>query len=198
MAACFRTLALAALAVLAAGAPHAQSAAGAEAAAQAYADAVAAQDWAAAAALTDSTDLARLADLFDVIAAFAEGEEDPLGLDEVESPQDAFVALMEFVSQQPMMGDVFGSISVTLLGSVAESDTLVHVLARTQSQMFGSDVSGIEVTTARWDGTRWVVKLKEEMEGMITAMETAFANPALLEGFGDEPGATPTDPKKER
>lgn len=197
MAACFRTLALAALAVLAASAPQAQSIAGAEAAAQAYADAISAQDWAAAAALTDSTDLARLAELFDVIAAFGEEGADLFGMDGAESPQDAFVALMEFVSGQPMMGEVFGSISMDLIGSVAESDTLVHVLGRTQTRMLGSEVSGIEVTTARWDGTRWVVKLKEEMEGMITAMEAAFANPALLEGFGDGP-VPPTDPKKQR
>lgn len=189
--------------LLSASVAHAQDTAGAEAAAQSYAEAMAEQDWSTVAALTDPADLERFADFVGTFAAFAGGE---LGgteaLTEAETPEDAFATFMGLVTTlEPMMGGMLSSIESDILGSVTEADTLVHVVARTRFNMLGSEVRNLEVTTARWDGTRWVVKLNEQMEGMITAMETAFANPALL---NDRPPPPPPpevvdpnrDPKK--
>ena len=190
-----RLLPIVALLALAARPALAQDPAGAEAAARAYSDAFAEGDWQAVAALTDPDDLARFSDFVGVIGEMAEDEPGMEELADADTPEAAFASFMGAVmSMMPEMAGMMQSIRTDILGHVPEGDSLVHVVTRSHVSMFGSEVSNVEVVTARWDGARWVVKLGEELDGMIAGMEAGLGGMDF--GLDDDDDDEPRDPKK--
>lgn len=164
---------------------------GAEAAVQAYIDAFSTGDWEAAGRAIDPDELMVMSELVGFIAAM-----DTTGqvIDAAEESDHVllFARFMEsMMDAEAMFGDVLSSTRVTLLGSVAEGDSLVHVVGRTTSQMFDTEISGVEVTSARWLGDRWAVLLNAQMRGVTEAirqMGEMFGDPGeeeILLDFGD-------------
>ena len=173
-------------------AASAQDPAGAEEAARSYAAAFAEGDWEAAAALTDPLDLARFSDLVGVFAGMI-GDEVDHDMAEADTPEAAFASFMDVViTLSPELEEAFRSVRTETVGSVPEGDSLIHVVTRSHVSMFGQEMSGLEVTTTRWDGSRWVVKLNEQLEGMLAGMEAGF-NGMIDDDYDDEP----RDPKKQ-
>ena len=73
------------------------------------------------------------------------------------------------------MGEAFETMRAHILGSVAEGDSLRHVVVRSAFEMDGVPTGGIQTTTARWTGTRWVVTFDERMRQFQRTMEAAIA-----------------------
>ena len=147
---------------------------GAEAAVRAYTSAFATADWEAAGRVIDPAELVVMADLVAFIVEMDTTEETRGLLGEGEGDPDnvlLFARFMEMMAgMDPMMQDALTSMQFEILGSVVEGDSLVHVVGRSRTQMFGTEIDNVEVTSVRWLGDRWAVKLDEQMRGTIQAM----------------------------
>ena len=129
---------------------------GAEAVVGAYTEAFAAGDHVAAARLLDPVELAEFVDL---IAVLDGAEPDP-----DREPAEAFADfLAQLTGAEPRMGEAMETLRATVLGSVAEGDSLRHVVVRSRMEMAGVEAGGVQATTARWDGDRWVVTFDARM-----------------------------------
>ena len=152
----------------AASPPAAPDLAPARQAVEAYIAAFAAEDWRAAAERIDRADLARLQPFVGLIGGMAVEDPDFDGAAPPDDPVDAFVWFMEAMTEQvPMFGDLMGTAQGEVLGVVSETDSLAHVVQRSTVDMLGTEVSQVEVVTARLgaDG-RWRVALGGQLEGI--------------------------------
>lgn len=150
--------------------------AGAEAAVDAYIAAFAAQDYSAVVQQMDPEEVAEFSDLLREFALFApEGAPDTKG-----EPAKVVAGFFEqMMGVSGLAGEMFGeaveSLDAEVLGAVLEGDSLAHVVARSSFAMMGGQRGGVEVTTVRWTGDRWVVtfggQLASMREGLRTGME---------------------------
>ena len=156
--------------------------AGAEAVAVAYMDAIGAGDWLAAGQTIDPDELVAMGEILSFIAEQdSTGEAAKgLGLQGSAEGAEAFAQFMEAVAgMNPVMEDAFRTLRYDVLGSVAEGDSLTHVLYRSTTTMFGMEIQSVAVISARWLGDRWAVVLDEQMRGMTRAFEQ------MSEAFSD-------------
>lgn len=165
-----RAACLAALLALAAGAsaqadPTTPGVAGAEATVRAYVAAFAGGDGTAAARLMDPAEVAEFVDLMGLL-----GDADPddeFVLDTAGDPAEAFGAFLETVfGAQAGMTEAMGSLEAAVIGTVLEGDSLAHVVGRARFSMLGGEMQGVDVTTLRWTGERWVVTFGEKLAGL--------------------------------
>ena len=155
-------------------------AAGAEAAVGAYLAAFAEGDLERVFALTDPAETRELAELFGRL--MSEGLADPGGK-AFDSPPKALARFMDqFLDLQPEMSEAMESIEGSVLGSVIEGDSLAHVVARASFALFGGPMSGVELTTARWDGARWWVTFGSDLEAFRRGLEMAEEEESMMEG----------------
>lgn len=155
---------------------------GAEAAVRAYIDAFSGGDWEAAGRVIDPNELEVMSELVGFLAVMDTTGQMLRGGDDTDNVL-LFAHFMEtLMGEESMFGDMVSSIQVMLLGSVADGDSLVHVVGRSTTRMFDSDISNVEVTTARWLGDRWAVLLNAQLRGMTQAMQQ------MGEMFGDLDG----------
>ena len=149
-------------------------AAGAEAAVVAYARAFTAGDRQAAAGMLDPVELKRFVGLLRTAA-----ELDDSGLFDVSDkapPAQAFADFLDAVmGAEPLYGEALGSLRAEVVGSVAEGDSLRHVVVRSRFDLDGEAVDAVALTTARWTGTRWVVTFDEKMRQFQRGIEAAVA-----------------------
>ncbi|MEM1057571.1 MAG: hypothetical protein AAGI52_18795 [Bacteroidota bacterium] len=177
---------------------QAQDPAEAEATALAYVEAVAVGEWDTAAALTDPDDIARL----DALVAFLMEDEviwtALLAITaETISSEDSFKVLMALaLTGNPEMAKARASARFEVVGSVPEGDSLVHVVARTRMMFYEHALEAVDVTTVRWTGDRWVVRLDEQAEAMLLELQAVQEDPERIEDFDGEL-LTPRDPKKQ-
>lgn len=169
--------ALLALACLAASASAQDAAtpgaAGAEAVVGAYVEAFATGDFSTAAGALDPVELGEFVGLLGLLS---ETDDAPFPVDTTAAPVEAFAGFLEaIVGLAPEMGDAFDSLQATVLGSVAEGDSLRHVVVRSEVRLFDATVSTVEATTARWTGTRWVVTFDAKMQQFRQMLEGALA-----------------------
>ncbi|GAB5536182.1 MAG: hypothetical protein Rubg2KO_24310 [Rubricoccaceae bacterium] len=176
--------------LLGSGAAHAQAdlttpgPAGAEAAVRAYTSAVAMADWEAAGRVIDPAELVVMSEVVAFIVEMDTTEATQDLLTEDSDNVRVFARFMDtMVGMEPMMKDALTSMRFEILGSVAEGDSLVHVVGRSKTEMFGAEIDNVEVTSVRWLGDRWAVKLDEQMRGMTQAM-SQMAD--MFEGTGDD------------
>ena len=69
------------------------------------------------------------------------------------------------------LSDALDTLEGGVIGTVMESDTLAHVVGRSSFSMMGGEVGAVNVTTARWDGTRWWVSFGERLTAFRRGME---------------------------
>jgi hypothetical protein len=177
-----------ALLAFAVPAAHAQPVPEAEATLRAYTDALRAADWVAAARHIEPEGLARVAELVDVLALLDESEQagklfpPKPGQD----PVMAFDRFMRMVARQaPEMEDALRGMRMEIIGSVREGEDLVHIVGRTNTAVGAITVEGVEVTTLRRTGDRWVVKLSAEIDGVIRGLESMRAAVGDADGAGE-------------
>ena len=189
-----RALALTAAVVFGPGANaqagSAPGAAGAEAAARAYLDAVATADWVAAGRAIDPDELDAIGTMLSFIAEIdTTGEaSETLGLTGEADGVQAFAQFMDRIhGMAPELEAGYRSMRYEILGTVAEGDSLVHVVNRTYTTVYDVDVQSVAVISARWLGDRWGVRLDEKMRGMTQA----FAQ--MGEAFGEAAEAWEND-----
>lgn len=162
---------------------------------EAYTAAFAAEDWRAAAERIDRDDLARLQPFVGFIGGMAVEDPDFQGAPPPDDPVDAFAWFMQtMVEQTPMFGDMMGTAQGEVLGAVAETDSLVHVVQRSTVDMMGTEVSQVEVVTARLnaDGV-WRVALG----GQLDALSGAFDAFGMMDDDSDLPDVTVGDDEME-
>ena len=181
-----RAACLALLAVLAATPLAAQDTAPAVDAARAYMDAFAAEDWRAAAERVDRDDLAQLQPFVALIGGIALDDPDFQGAEPPSDPVDAFAWFMDVMTDElPMLGDMMGTAQGRVLGAVAETDSLVHVVQRSTVDMMGAEVSQVDVVSVRLspDGA-WRVALGGQLDAFsqMSGMLGAFGGEPLDEG----------------
>ncbi len=161
--------------VLAAGPCLAQDAAtpgapGAEAAVVAYVEAFAAGRHVEAAQALDPGELAEFVGLLQTLSA--QGGAAPFDVDPKLAPPKAFAQFLAAVAEaQPELGEAYGSLEADVLGSVAEGDSLRHVVVRSRFTLAGAPTSGVQTTTARWDGARWVITFDDRMRQFRQTLE---------------------------
>lgn len=183
-------LALIVGALLGAGAVQAQDLtvpgpAGAEAAVRAYTSAFATAYWEAAGRVIDPDELMVMSELVGFLAAMDTTGQVLQAGEEADNVL-VFARFMDaLIGMEPTMADALTSMQFEILGSVAEGDSLVHVVGRSRTQMFGAAIDNVEVTSVRWLGDRWAVKLDEQMRGMTQAMSQFGEMMMEDEGDGD-------------
>ncbi len=147
---------------------------GAEAVVGAYVDAFAAGQHVKAAGHLDPAELAAFTSLLDRM-----GKQAGTPLVDVApgaDPAQVFAAfLRQITGAEPLMGEAFETMRAQVLGSVAEGDSLRHVVVRSAFEMDGVPTGGVQATTARWTGTRWVVTFDERMRQFQRTLEAAIA-----------------------
>lgn len=155
----------------------------AEAAVAAYVEAFAAADYVAAARLLDPDELAEFMGL---MARLSEvGGEGLFDVDPDAAPPEAFAAFLERVmGAEPLMGEALETIRADVVGSVAEGDTLRHVVVRSRFEVGGAEMGGTQLVTARWTGDRWAVTFDARMQQFRAGLEAALAAEAAAEGDG--------------
>ena len=143
---------------------------GAEAAVNAYTSAFATGDWEAAGRILDPAELEVMSEL----VAFISEMDTTDATESLRGETDnvlIFARFMELmIGMEPMMGESLASMSSTILGHVTEGDTLVHVVGRSTTQMFGTEVEAVEVTSVRWLGDRWALQLDAQLQGMTDGL----------------------------
>lgn len=147
---------------------------GAEAVVLDYAQAFGAGDYVAAARLLDPDELAEFMDLMGALSALdATGAFD---VDPDATPPEAFAEFLEAITgAEPLMGEALDSMRGHVVGSVAEGDSLRHVVLRSRFEMAGAEVDAPQLTTARWTGDRWVVTFDARMQQFRAGLEAALA-----------------------
>ena len=160
-----------ALAASAATPPAAQPAgqAEAEAAVRAYTAAVAEGDFEAAAERMDPAELAQFVDLLEPLVALSGAPADAGPVPE-RAPA-AFAWFLETMGgMAPGLTEAMQTTRAEVLGSVAEGDSLVHVVLRTRASVMGLDAEQVSTTTARRRDGRWVVALSGDLRTFSQAM----------------------------
>jgi hypothetical protein len=87
--------------------------------------------------------------------------------------------------QAPEMEDALRGMRMEIIGSVREGEDLVHIVGRTNTAVGAITVEGVEVTTLRRTGDRWVVKLSAEIDGVIRGLESMRAAVGDADGAGE-------------
>ncbi len=83
-----------------------------------------------------------------------------------------FAQFLSSVSRaQPELGEAYGSLRAEVLGSVPEGDSLRHVVVRSRFDLAGVPTTGVQTTTARWGGTRWVITFDDRMRQFRRTLE---------------------------
>ncbi|MEO0557578.1 MAG: hypothetical protein AAF170_05270 [Bacteroidota bacterium] len=158
---------------------------GAEAAVRAYLDAFAESDWEAAGSLIDPAELAVMSDLVEFIAEMDTTE----ATQSLRGETDEVLIFARFMdlmtNMEPMMGESLASMRTEILGHVAEGDSLVHVVGRSRTEMFGAEVESVQVTSVRWLGARWALQLDAQLEGMTEGLRQ-FSE--IMGSFEEEDG----------
>ena len=183
--------ALAALLLLSAAPLAAQNAAtpeagGAEAVVAEYVRAFATRDYAEAAGHLDPDELAEFAGLLVTLTHQAAEDGGPglFSIDPDAPPADVFADFLASTTRaEPLMDEALESLRASVVGSVAEGDSLRHVVVRSQFDLAGAPTGGVQLTTARWTGSRWVVTFDARMK-QFKAQLDALAN-GPQEGGGD-------------
>lgn len=155
---------------------------GAEAAAVAYMDAIGASDWLGAARTIDPAELVAMGEIVSFITEQDSTGEAVEGLGGADGGEgaEAFAQFMEaIVGMNPALEEAFRTLRYRVLGTVAEGDTLTHVLYRSTTTVYDTEVQSVAVISARWLGDRWAVLLDEQMRGMAQAFEQ------MSEAFSD-------------
>ena len=160
----------------------AQDLSAAEAAAQGYIEAIDARDFDRAAELFDPEDAQRLMSLFEMMPA-----DEMLGFGEAgfESPVANLLASVMSLTEG-LGGEV--TMSADRIGSVAESDSLVHVLARyrvTMAMLDGVTMESVRPLTVRLSDAGWRVRADSRLDGMATMMEAQMGSGAFDSMGGD-------------
>lgn len=197
-----------------------------EAVGKAYVDATLASDWAKAASLTHPESLAQFKKLFEpifaneksaVMAGILIGVNSRAEFDQLNDAQ-MFEKLLG-----SMMGGIIGELpgfdktlskaSFNIIGQIAETPDLVHLLYRTQvpldemrlkdapADLFKNiTVTKLEVMTFKRFENTWRLTLSSELEGMAQMFANVFA--AAAAAPADEvkvaPSKAPSKPKKAR
>lgn len=155
---------------------------GAEAVVADYVEAFAAGDHVGAARLLDPDELAEFVDLMSALSAL--DETGAFDLDPDATPPEAFAEFLEAIAGAvPEMGGAMETLRADVVGSVAEGDTLRHVVVRSRFEMMGAEMGGAQLTTARWTGSRWVVTFDARMRQFKAGLEAALA---AQEGADDD------------
>ena len=158
------------LALAAAPDAHAQDAAGAEAAVEAYIAAFNDGDFEGAAELMDPVELEQFVALLGPLMELS-GAPDNAGPVPQSAP-GAFAWFLETMGgMAPGMTDAMQTADADILGSVAEGDSLVHVVMRTRASVMGIDAEQVSITSARRRDGRWVVALSGDLQTFAQTME---------------------------
>ena len=177
-----------ALAACAATSPAAQpnGQAEAEAAVRAYTAAFAEGNFEAAAERIDPVELAQFVGLLEPLMALSGAPADAGPVPE-RAPA-AFAWFLETMGgMTPGLTDAMQTTRADVLGSVAEGDSLVHVVVRTRARVMGLDTEGVSTTTARRRDGRWVVALSGDLRTFSQAV-------GLFGEIGDGMGEDGGDP----
>ena len=155
-----------------------------EVAAKAYFAALQAGDWNKCASLMHPEALASMKRIFGtVIEADKTGQaaKEIFGLKgKAEYAQmggaAVFERLMTFLTQAvPNMKEALAASTSVVLGQVAESPELVHLVYRSQVKMAGAEVKQVELLSVKKDGAGWRVLLTSDFEEMFTKMAESMA-----------------------
>ena len=157
------------LALAASPTPDAQDAGDPEAVVEAYVDAFEAGDFEGAAELMDPEELRQFVDLLGPLMELS-GAPDDAGPVPERAPE-AFAWFLETMGgMAPGMTDAMQTADADILGSVAEGDSLVHVVMRTRASVMGIDAEQVSITTTRLREGRWVVALSGDLQTFAQAM----------------------------
>ena len=142
--------------------PESPGPAGAEAAVRAYVEAFAAGELSRALALAHPDETEEFASLLGSL----------FGRERASESAPAFIAdiIESTIGSEPVMADAFDSIESAILGSVVETDSLVHVVGRASFTLMGGAAGGVEVTTVRWDRDRWWISFGSELGSLRAAV----------------------------
>ena len=128
----------------------------------AYVDAFNRGDFRGAAALMDPDELEQFVDLVGMMMALPDAPTDA-GAVPTDGP-DAFVWFLGTMDRlAPGMTDAMRSAEGDVIGSVAEGDSLVHVVLRTRASVMGIDAETVSTTTTRRRDGRWTVALSGDL-----------------------------------
>ena len=163
---------------------------GAEALVGDYVRAFAGGDYVAAARLLDPGELAEFVELMGALSAL--DETGAFDLDPDATPPEAFAEFLGAVTGAvPEMGEAMETLRADVVGSVAEvadpargGDSLRHVVVRSRFEMMGAETDAVQLTTARWTGSRWVVTFDAKMRQFKAGLEAALAAQGGAEGDG--------------
>ena len=127
---------------------------GAEALVADYVRAFATRDYVAAAGALDPEELAEFAGLLAVLSNQMGGA-GTFEVDPDAPPAEVLASFLTSTTQaEPLMGEAMESLRADVVGSVAEGDSLRHVVVRSRFDLAGAPSGGVQLTTARWDGER--------------------------------------------
>lgn len=144
-------------------------AAAAQAVVLAYVGAFDAGDFRAAAELMDPVELEQFVGLIGPLMEM-QGAPDDAGTPPDDAP-GAFAWLMETLGGAvPGLAEGLASAEADLIGSVAEGDSLIHVVMRTRASVMGLDAEQVSITTTRRRGDRWAVALSGDLNTFAQAM----------------------------
>ena len=147
---------------------------GAEAVVADYVAAFGAGDYVGAAELLDPDELAEFVGLMGALSALE--ETGAFDLDPDATPPEAFAEFLEAIAGAvPEMGGVMGTLRADVVGSVAEGDSLRHVVVRSRFERMGAEMGGAQLTTARWTGSEWVITFDARMRQFKAGLEAALA-----------------------
>lgn len=165
---------------------------GAEAVVTDYVEAFAARDYVGAAELLDPDELAEFVSIMTSLSEL--DESGAFDLDPSATPPEAFAEFLEAIAGAvPEMGGAMETLRADVVGSVAEGDSLRHVVVRSRFEMMGAEMGGPQLTTARWTAARWVVAFDARMRQFKAGLEAALAaqggadddDPTVDDGDGD-------------
>jgi hypothetical protein len=152
--------------------------------ARAYLQAVHRRDWATATQLVHPAALGRFKGAFVLLAAGDTGKmlvTDLFQLPDIEAlermpERQLYQRFMERVGSGAAGGAAATpEAQVDMLGTVAESDTLRHIVYRITMTVDGAPLPAVGVLTARRDGAEWKVELAAEVDAMIAGIRRGMA-----------------------
>ncbi len=89
-----------------------------------------------------------------------------------ESPDRFFVEIMNLVLKlSPQLGQTFSSMTNDHIGGVADGDSLVHVVSRTEFHVGAQDVKEMNVITTREYEGKWTVMLSPKLQGVAMMVQ---------------------------
>jgi hypothetical protein len=99
----------------------------------------------------------------DAFLSCFDGVEDGAQLSEM-PPHEFFVSMMNTIMRLPGIREMIAASETVYIGMVAENDTLVHAVYRTNLNYEGAFISDVEVATLRQFESRWTIGLSAEIE----------------------------------